>query len=194
MPPKTAHPVADPHQEGKCKGCNEVVHPNPHGKVDIQEHMRGSLEHRAKAEGRTSCPYCGKYCDPKGERRLFMDHANAEHPEFKLDQQVTCLICGTKWPNTWYKEEHMALEHPILWPPPHKEGPIRCHVCLTDWADTVYLDLHMAKDHPEASSQSHQHQPGPSQKPQQSHPPPQHGQHAGHFQGQHHQGGNDSGK
>ena len=130
----------------------------------------------------------------KAKEELFMDHANAEHPEFKLDQQVTCLICGTKWPNTWYKEEHMALEHPILWPPPHKEGPIRCHVCLTDWADTVYLDLHMAKDHPEASSQSHQHQPGPSQKPQQSHPPPQHGQHAGHFQGQHHQGGNDSGK
>jgi hypothetical protein len=210
MPPKTAHPVADLHQEKECKGCNEVVHPNPDtGKVDVQEHMRGSLVHRAKAEGRTSCPWCGKYCDPEGKGELFLDHAHAEHPDFNLDQQLTCLICGKKWPNTWYIEGHMALVHPILWPPltrpppppqgpqqapPPQQGPLRCHICYTMWDNTRYLNQHLARAHSNASSQSHQHQAGPSQQPQQSYLPPPHGQHAGHFQGQHHQGGNHSGQ
>jgi hypothetical protein len=150
MPPKTAHPVADLQQEKKCKGCNEVVHPNPDtGKVDVQEHKRGSLVHRAEAEGRTSCPWCGKYCDPEGKGELFLDHAHAEHPEINLylDQQPTCLICGMKWPNKWYEEQHIAMKHPILWPPltrpppppqglqqapPPQQGPLHCHICYTD--------------------------------------------------------------
>ncbi len=109
MPPKTAHPGADPHQEGKCKGCNEVVHPNPHtGKVDVQEHMRGSVVHRAEAKGRTSCPWCGKYFDPKGERQLLLDHAkqNIQKSNWTGNYLASfvvrsCQIRGTKrsiWP------------------------------------------------------------------------------------------------